>query len=133
MPFDDEALTNHPCGAVGIDSVEVCVPRHMVDEYVALYGAVLDCREPEWRTDGRKGWEGVWFPIRVPESQGGRQAYVVVYHKSEEKSTEDESDFFTERGIGIRSVTFRTGGSGDGSDARPLASDGIGSTVLLCS
>lgn len=41
VPFDNEKITTHPCGAVGIYSVNVVVPNSHFSDYLEYYGALL--------------------------------------------------------------------------------------------
>lgn len=41
VPFDDDEKTTHPCGAVGISTVEVIVPKPRCDNCAELYPHIV--------------------------------------------------------------------------------------------
>lgn len=143
VPFNDERITTHPCGAVGIGSVQVLVPDSHIEDYAMLYAGILgrpvrtlasDLKEPSMRT----------FEIGVPNMVDKRPAFVNISSKqhyappdalpkSDEirELSECAEAHLQDRGIGIYSITLRVaGGSNQGTDVA-LGTDAIGKTVRI--
>ncbi|GAD98140.1 hypothetical protein ANI_1_2624014 [Paecilomyces variotii No. 5] len=122
VPFDNEEITTHPCGAVGTAAVEVVVPEDQYDAYIKSYSVVLGAepRKLGAATDGAE------FLVGSPVPVGIQRPRVWVHAPR----TAIDEEWVRERGASIRSFTVAVDGrEGHGSVA--LGGDGVASTIRL--
>ncbi len=123
VPFDDEKKTNHPCGAVGISSVEVIVPKSRSDGFADLYGHVLDASPRFLSKQGEA--RRLDFEIGLPVRGFGPS---IISLRSEQDGTDE--DWLRDRGDGIRDLLLSVADrEGHGKEA--LGTEGIASTISL--
>ncbi|MCJ1354655.1 MAG: hypothetical protein MMC33_004644 [Icmadophila ericetorum] len=108
IPYTDPTKTTHPCGATGIHSVEILVPKEYLGEYLKLYESVMGTK-PIPSDEGR-GWD---FLAGSPVD-GCPERYVCV----RAAEGDGERTLLKERGVGIGRVGLALGGkNGEGSAA----------------
>ncbi|KAI1293427.1 glyoxalase-like protein [Xylaria venustula] len=121
VPSQDVEKTTHPCGAIGIASCEILVPKHLQTEYAHVYSEILGSRlEPAVEENLHI------LDIGVPH--GSTRSKVVV------RAAETEQDIkrLQERGIGFSDLVIAVKSDGPGGEKkRPLGSTGIESTIWL--
>ncbi len=123
VPFDDEKKTSHPCGAVGISSVEVIVPKSRSDNFAELYGHVLDASPRFLSKQGEA--RRLDFEIGLPVRGFGPST---ISLRSEQDGTDE--DWLRDRGTGIRDLLLSIADhEGHGKEA--LGTEGIASTISL--
>lgn len=122
VPFDGKEETNHPCGAVGISSIEVIVPKPRFEEYATLYGQILGAY-PE--VDQRGTAKRLTFQIGLPVKDLGPSSICL---RSEQDAV--DQDWLRDRGTGIRRVLLSVAGR-EGHGEESLGSESIASTISL--
>ena len=123
VPFDDNHKIKHPCGAVGISTVEVLMPRSSADKFAETYGLILGVPPRMYgELDTYKRSE---FEIGLPNQKFGPST---VSLRSEQG--EKDRDWRRDRGAGIRGLSLSIVGR-DGHGEEALGTEGIASTVYL--
>lgn len=120
VPFDDETIAKHKCGAIGLASVEVLIPKGKLEEFAKLYSCILGT---EVRT---QSGNGVIFEMTRPVDIGGEAPTVHL----REPTSEEDMQWLEARGVGIRSIKILVEGR-SGSGESKLGDKGIASTVCL--
>ncbi|KAI0967843.1 glyoxalase-like protein [Xylaria arbuscula] len=121
VPSQDEEKTTHPCGAIGIASCEILVPKHLQTEYARVYSKILGSQ-----LESAVKQNLHILDIGVPN--GSARSTVVV------RAAETEQDIkrMQERGIGFSDLVIAVNSDGPGGEKkRPLGSAGIESTIWL--
>lgn len=111
--------TEHPSGAVGLDSIEVLVPPQWADEYRILFTSIIG-NEPELLAAD----QGFVFELGIPHSTRTSRLWV---RKAESK---EDLEYILTRGIGISRVNFLVEGR-EGFGREPLGTSGTSSRVSL--
>ena len=106
IPYDDATKTTHPCGATGIHSVEMLVPKEYLSEYLTVYGSITGSQPIP--SDEGTGWDFKAGAPVVPPG-GGPERYISV----RAAETEGEMSIVKERGVGIGRVSLA--GRSDGA------------------
>ena len=122
VPFDEEDITHHPCGASGIAAVEVLVPSRKLTAYSTLYSSITGVG-PLQIAEGEK--KGVEFPLTTITSQGGGPLIRVRVPTSDA-----DKSWLKNRGIGIRELQLSRPGKGGHGEQR-LGGDETASTISL--
>ncbi|KAL1868631.1 hypothetical protein Plec18167_008222 [Paecilomyces lecythidis] len=125
VPFDNEEITTHPCGAIGTAAVEVVVSQGQYDEYIKSYSVVLGS-QPQKLGAATSAVDGVEFLVGSPVPVGIQRPRVWVHTPG---SASDE-EWVKERGASIRSFTVAVDGR-EGRGSVALGEDGVASTVRL--
>jgi hypothetical protein len=132
IPFDQDAITSHKCGATGSARVEVIVPASKYDAYVKLYAALLAV-EPQAAKGGNSSGssgdisaQGVEFAMSSPVSAGVQRPRVWVHSPQ----TKEDEKWLETRGTGIRSFTVAVEGR-EGHGTVFLGNEGAASTLGL--
>lgn len=116
----DPVKTTHPCGAVGVQQVEVLVPRGWLKEYVTLFASITGST-PEMVT----GKEGVYFELGLPRDDA-RRAKLWVHAELDDSDRE----WLSTRGIGISGLSLFIPGRED-HGSKTLGEDGWRKEYLL--
>ena len=97
IPFDDKEKTTHPCGAIGISTIEVLFPTSQYCKYILLYQMVLG----EWATPLKGGriTQEHQFRLKSP-AEGPSSTAILARHEQ----TERDSLWLRDRGSGIYAV-----------------------------
>lgn len=132
VPYTDTSISTHPCGAKGILSVQVLVPRSQVDRYINLYIAVSGIAPDVFDGFRLVPTMSASFALSSPDpaAMRGLQRRVGI----EVHAPRDGSDeaWLKERGIGIREVKIFVPAQGqDEVKERALDSEGIGACLVL--
>ncbi|KAL6718161.1 hypothetical protein ACLMJK_004249 [Lecanora helva] len=123
IQFDDKEKTNHPCGAVGISTIEVLFPSSLHAEYIRLYENVLGVSaRPLKDHPAAQEYE---YPIKSPVK--GDFASRILARKEQ---SEGDSQWIRDRGIGLRGLRLATKGR-TGHGVQSLGSDQIASTICM--
>ena len=124
IPFDDNAKTTHPCGALGISTVEVLYPRAQYHDYIKVYRSLLGVPATA-AIDGTSDGLRHQFELESPV-QGPFSSRILI------RAENDESDvkWRHERGIGLRGLRLAIQ-KREGHGVRSLGSDELASTVFL--
>jgi len=132
VPYSDPSISKHPCGAVGILSVEVVVPETHIDRYMTLYSSVSGAAPKVHGGYRYMPTTSVSFPLSSPDPdamRGLRGRVGIEIHAP--RDGEDDA-WLKERGVGIREVRIFVPAEGqDEVDERPLDSEGIGASLVL--
>ncbi len=134
VPYRNQEISTHPCGAKGILSVEVLVPEAQIDSYMHLYGAVTGASPKVHGGYRYSPNTAVSFLLSTPNAEEPsmktlRGRVGVEIHAP--LDGEDEA-WLKERGVGIREIRmFVEAKSEDEVDERSLDSEGIGSSLVL--
>ena len=123
VPFKDEQKTSHPCGAIGISTVEVLVPRPAIEEFAKQYGLILGV--PPRICDERDNCRRSDFELGLP-NQGFAPSTVSLRSEQHEK----DRDCLRDRGAGICGLVLSVVGR-EGHGEESLGTEGVASTVLL--
>ena len=123
VPFDDNQKTKHPCGVVGISTVEVLVPRSSADNFAETYGLILGVAPRNYDEPGTNKRSD--FEIGLP-NQSFDPSTVSLRSEREEK----DRDWLRDRGTGIRGLVLSIAGR-DGHGEEALGTEGIASTISL--
>ncbi|KAJ9651301.1 hypothetical protein H2198_009423 [Neophaeococcomyces mojaviensis] len=112
VPFDNESITTHPCGAIGVSHMDLDVPEEQYEQYVKLYLAILGLDEKETTSDRPPDPENHrCFNIAVPahDLTGEKPHHfsLNIFRESERRDTSN-SQYFKNSGLGARSLGFRT-------------------------
>ena len=122
VPFNDETKTTHPCGAVGISTVEVVFPGARYSEYVKLYESVLGVSARS--IGGSSGIQSHDFKVESPV-RGSRPSRILSHSGQREVDPPGQR-----ASIGICGLRLaRT--NRESQDVQALGSDGIASTLYL--
>lgn len=122
VPFDEDEITHHSCGATGIAAVEVLVPPEKLTAYSTLYASITGVA-PKQITQGDK--KGVEFALTTPTSQGGGPVVRVRVPTSDV-----DKSWLKERGVGIRAVQLSVKGKKKHGE-KQLGDDAMASTFSL--
>ncbi|KAJ1330835.1 VOC family protein [Microdochium nivale] len=124
VPSQNPEKTTHPCGATGIASCDILVPKHLLAEYTSVYSKVLGSKPVKAATDS-----GSSYVLDIGVPQGSVRSSVVV------RAAESERDIrrMRERGIGFSDLVIAVKSKGPSGDSarRPLGTAGIESTIWL--
>ena len=123
IPFDDESKTTHPCGAVGISTVDISFPEAQYLEYVKLYKTLLGISAKPLNEPSNVNSHEFKVESPVPGSKPSRIVLHSIHHQagtSEQKVP----------GIGICGLRLALENR-QGHGAQALGSDGIASTLSL--
>ncbi|KAL2431575.1 hypothetical protein ABEF95_011631 [Exophiala dermatitidis] len=152
------SLTNHPCGARGILSVDVVVPEEQFENYVTLYTAVTGALPQHVSPSSSSGDDSsgvsqnrkisaIFFPLSAPDPNAMKDVTGKV--GIELRTPRDEADdaWIQSRGVGIGQVrlyapsaaatatttttTTTTTTAHQPGRAKPLSSQAIGASLLL--
>ena len=123
IPFDDESKTTHPCGALGISTVDVNFPEAQYSEYIKLYETLLgvsarSLNEPP---------DANCHEFKVDSPVSGSKPSRIVSHSSHHQAGTPEQKA---PGIGICGLRLALGDR-QGRGVQALGSDGIASTLSL--
>jgi len=122
VPSNDPNKTTHPCGATGIASCDILVPKHLLTEYGTVYSKILGSEAKPATGNGST----LILDIGVP--QGSTRSTVVV----RAAETEKDIQHIQERGIGFSDLVIAVkANSAEGKAKRPLGPTGIESTIWL--
>ena len=123
VPFEDQRETMHPCGAVGISTVEVLVPSSAADKLAELYGHILGV--PPRILDEHGNHKRSDFEVRLP-NQGFSPSTVSLRSESDDK----DRNWLRDHGTGICALVLSIAGrEGHGEEA--LGTEGTASTISL--
>ena len=123
VPFEDDQISTHPCGAIGISTVEVLVPRSASEEFAKQYGLILGV--PPRTCDERDNCRRSDFELGLP-NQGFAPSIVSLRSEQHEK----DRDFLRDRGAGICGLVLSVAGR-ESHGKESLGKEGIASTVSL--
>lgn len=134
IPYDQNVITSHKCGAIGSARVEVLVPVSDYDEYVKLYTALLAVEpQPSYDENNNSTADssesiscGVEFAMSSPVSAGVKRPRVWVHAPR----NEEDQKWLETRGSGIKSFTVAVEGR-QGHGTVFLGNEGVASTVGL--
>ena len=123
VPFEDIEKTTHPCGAVGISTVEVIVPWSSSEQFAELYGLVLGESPRTYDKHGSNTRSE--FEVGLPNPLFGPST---VSLRSEQN--EKDRDWLRNRGTGIYGLVLSVADrEGHGEEA--LGTESISSTISL--
>ena len=123
IPFDDKEKTTHPCGAIGISTIEVLFPTSQYVEYILLYQMVLGV----WARplEGGSHTQEHEFQLKSP-FEGPFSTTILT----RQEQTERDSLWLRDRGSGLCGLRLAVPGR-EGNGVQNLGSDEISSTVFL--
>lgn len=123
VPFDDDKKTTHPCGAIGISTVEVIAPKSRSTNFAELYGHILGVSPRVIDKHGEA--TRLDFEIGLPVQEFGPSAVSL-----RQEQDEMDQNWLRDRGTGIRGLLLSvTGREGHGEEA--LGTKGIASTISV--
>ncbi|OQE38587.1 hypothetical protein PENCOP_c008G00180 [Penicillium coprophilum] len=120
LKFDDPARVTHPCGATGVDQVEVVVPSSHMNNYSRLLSSIIG--SPPSTAEGQPG---CMFTLGLPVENKGECS--IWLHG--ERNRKDEQWLDT-RGIGPLMLRLRVKGR-EGHGEELLGKDGSATHVSL--
>lgn len=116
-------MTTHPCGAVGISTVQVVVPQSRDDNFAELYGHILGVSPRVVEEHGKS--KRLVFEVGKPVHQYGSS----IISLCSEQGPMDQN-WLRDGGHGIRGIILSVAGrKGHGEEA--LGTEGTPSTVSL--
>ena len=123
IPFDDKEKTTHPCGAIGISTIEVIYPTSHYVKYILLYQMILG----EWASPLRGGRvaQEHQFRLRSPSEAPFPTAIL-----ARQEQTKKDTQWLQDRGSGIYGLRVAVQGR-EGHGVLKLGEDGIASSVFL--
>lgn len=123
VPCDDDTITTHPCGVVGIANIEVDLPEPLFEQYAKVYRAVFEANS---RLDHESNTVMERFATESPNGDYLMKSMVTI------KSLEQESqDGKSESGLfryGVRGLYFHVPRN---SVTTRLDEEGLGSQFYL--
>ena len=123
VPFGDVEKTTHPCGAIGVSTVEVLVPRSLSEEFTQQYGLILGV--PPRIYDERDNSRRSDFEIGLPN-----QAFAPSTVSLRSEQHEKDRDCLRDRGAGICGLILSVAGR-ESHGKESLGAEGIASTISL--
>ena len=123
VPFEDNQKTTHPCGAIGISTVEVLVPRSAYEVFAQQYELILGVppRIYDERDDSRRSD----FQLGLP-NQGPAPSTVGLRSEQHEK----DRNCLRDRGAGICGLVLSVVGR-ESHGEESLGAEKIASTIFL--
>lgn len=123
VPFDDNTITTHPCGATGIASVEVLVPTSHLEAYVKAYSSITGVTARLASESDPN--DGVLFHVAAPVARSNETLIWVHPPRND-----NDIHWLQDRGIGIRGLSLNVERR-EGSGQQSLGKDGMASTISL--
>ena len=123
VPFDDSEKTYHSCGAVGISTIDVIVPKSKSGEFTKAYGQILGARPRI--NDKRNNAARLDFEVGLPVP--GLSSSTISLGSEEEAM---DQIWLRDRGAGIHGLVLTAEGH-EGHGEKALGTEGIPSTISL--
>ncbi|KAK0647083.1 hypothetical protein B0T16DRAFT_414667 [Cercophora newfieldiana] len=127
VPNRDKEKTTHPCGAIGIASCLILVPKPQLVDYAYAYSLITGARSVPVVREGSPNEPSAYtLVIGAPER---RRYSTIVVHAAE---TDEDLRRMQERGVGLSELAIGIKAHGPGGKkAWQLGPTGIESTIWL--
>lgn len=123
VPCDDDTVTTHPCGVVGLATIDLGLPKSLFERYQKVYEAVFDATSgPEQASNERLER----FTVGSPNSDYAMESTVTIKAtEQEDKSRQEGSDGSR---YGVQRLCFRVPKD---INTTQLDKEGLGSRFYL--